>query len=116
MPFPYDGVYTIKNTSRDLMLDLKNNSTAEGNQIQGYAPNGTVAQQWVIKRQNEPGSRNKSVTIQSNNSANNGNGCFTANEMNRSFIPGRCLWSISLDARTILIRESPTQCSAAYFC
>ncbi|KAG1760572.1 hypothetical protein EDD22DRAFT_989648 [Suillus occidentalis] len=78
MPFPFDGVYTIKNTGRDLMLDLKNNSTAEGNQIQGYLPNGTVAQQWVIKRQNEPGSRNKTVTIQSNNSGNNGNGCFTA--------------------------------------
>lgn len=80
MPFPSDGVYTIKNTGRDLVLDLKNNSTAEGNQIQGYAHNGTVAQQWVVKRQNAPGSRNKSVTIQSNNSANNGNGCFTANE------------------------------------
>jgi hypothetical protein len=45
MPFPADGVYTIKNTGRDLVLDLKNNSTAEGNQIQGYVPNGTVAQQ-----------------------------------------------------------------------
>jgi hypothetical protein len=132
------------------MLDLRNNSTAEGNQIQGYAPNGTVAQQvtirvrthfvtgshthhlyqWVIKRQNEPGSRNKSVTIQSNNSGNNGNGCFTASEvcwvtirssicllvdadvgrirMNRSFTPGRRLSSILLDARTILSRESPT--------
>ncbi|KAG1764922.1 hypothetical protein EDD22DRAFT_881863, partial [Suillus occidentalis] len=76
MPFPTDGIYTIKNVGRDLMLDLKNNSTAEGNQIQGYARNGTVAQQWVIKRQNEPGSPNKSVTIQSNNSGNNGNGCF----------------------------------------
>ncbi|KAG2754048.1 hypothetical protein P692DRAFT_20177553 [Suillus brevipes Sb2] len=76
MPFPSDGIYTIKNTGRDLMLDLRNNSTTEGNQIQGYAKNGTVAQQWVIKRQNEPGSPNKSVSIQSNNSGNNGNGCF----------------------------------------
>jgi hypothetical protein len=49
MPFPTDGVYKIKNTGRDLMLDLKNNSTAEGNQIQGYAPNGTVAQQVAIR-------------------------------------------------------------------
>ncbi|KAG1727541.1 hypothetical protein EDD22DRAFT_930926 [Suillus occidentalis] len=80
MPFPADGVYTIKNTGRDLVLDLKNNSTAEGNQIQGYVPNGTVAQQWVVKRQNAPGSRNKTVTIQSNNNGNNGNGCFTASE------------------------------------
>ncbi|KAG1764923.1 hypothetical protein EDD22DRAFT_951379 [Suillus occidentalis] len=55
MPFPNDGIYTIKNLGRDLMLDLKNNSTAEGNQIQGYARNGTVAQQWMIKRQNEAG-------------------------------------------------------------
>lgn len=80
MPFPTDGIYTIKNTGRDLVLDLRGNNTSEGNQIQGYAPNGTVAQQWVIKRQNEPGSPNKSVTIQSNNSGNNGNGCFTAGE------------------------------------
>jgi hypothetical protein len=36
MPFPTDGVYIIKNTGRDLVLDLKNNSTAEGIQIQGY--------------------------------------------------------------------------------
>ena len=48
MPFPTDGIYTIKNTGRDLMLDLRNNSTIEGNQIQGYAPNGTVAQQVSI--------------------------------------------------------------------
>ncbi|KAG1742451.1 hypothetical protein EDB19DRAFT_1907456 [Suillus lakei] len=40
-----------------------------------------VAQQWVIKRQNEPGSPNKSVSIQSNNNGSNGNGCFaTASE------------------------------------
>lgn len=76
MPFPSDGIYTIKNTGRDLMLDLRNNSTAEGNQIQGHPKNGTVAQQWVVKRQNEPGSPNKSVSIQSNNCGNNGNGCF----------------------------------------
>ncbi|KIK42137.1 hypothetical protein CY34DRAFT_805277 [Suillus luteus UH-Slu-Lm8-n1] len=74
--FPNDGIYTIRNTGRDLMLDLKNNSTAEGNQIQGYPKNGTVAQQWMIKRQNEPGSPNKAVTIQSNNNGSNGNGCF----------------------------------------
>ncbi|KAG2754049.1 hypothetical protein P692DRAFT_20870162 [Suillus brevipes Sb2] len=76
MTFPTDGVYTIRNIGGDLMLDLKNDSTAEGNQIQGFARNGTVAQQWVVKRQNEPGSANKAVTIQSNNSGNNGNGCF----------------------------------------
>ncbi|KAG1812110.1 uncharacterized protein BJ212DRAFT_1371457 [Suillus subaureus] len=74
MPFPSDGVYTIRNVGRGLMLDLRGNSTAEGNQIQGYANNGTVAQQWVIKRQNPPG-------IQSNNDGNNGNGFFaTASE------------------------------------
>ncbi|KAG1774976.1 hypothetical protein EV702DRAFT_1120931 [Suillus placidus] len=81
MPFPHDGVYTVKNLGRDLMLDLRGNNTTEGNQIQGYAKNGTVAQQWMIKRQNEPGSPNKAVSIQSNNNGNNGNGCFaTANE------------------------------------
>lgn len=78
MHFPTDGVYTVRNVGRDLMLDLKNNSTADGNQIQGYARNGTVAQQWVVKRQNEPGSPNKSVTMQSNNNGNNGNGCFAS--------------------------------------
>ncbi|KAG2074880.1 hypothetical protein BDR04DRAFT_121500 [Suillus decipiens] len=76
MPFPTDGVYNIRNTGRDLMLDLQNDSTAEGNRIQGFTNNGTVAQQWVIKRQNEPGSPNKTVSIQSNNQGSNGNGCF----------------------------------------
>ncbi|KAG1881366.1 hypothetical protein C8R48DRAFT_829160 [Suillus tomentosus] len=81
MPFTHDGVYSIRNVSRNLMLDLRGNSTVEGTQIQGYASNHTVAQQWVIKRQNEPGSPNKTVTIQSSNSGNNGNGCFaTASE------------------------------------
>jgi hypothetical protein len=86
----------------------------------------------VIKRQNEPGSPNKSVTIQSNNSGNNGNGCFaTASDvcwigfhsficlsidavvgrirMNQSFTPGRRLSSILLDAWTTLTRENLTQ-------
>ncbi|KAG1831546.1 hypothetical protein EV424DRAFT_155143 [Suillus variegatus] len=76
MTFPSDGVYNIRNVGRNLMLDLTSDSTAEGNQIQGYAKNGTVAQQWVIKKQNEPGSVNKTVSIQSNNNGNNGNGCF----------------------------------------
>ncbi|KAG2131704.1 uncharacterized protein EDB93DRAFT_931702 [Suillus bovinus] len=81
MPFPSDGVYFVRNIGRDLMLDLTGNNTTEGNQIQGYAKNGTVAQQWMIKRQNEPGSPNKTVSIQSNNNGNNGNGCFaTASE------------------------------------
>ncbi|KAG1879882.1 hypothetical protein F4604DRAFT_1923090 [Suillus subluteus] len=78
MSFPNDGVYTVRNTGRDLMLDLTGNNPAEGNQIQGFARNGTVAQQWVIKRQNQPGSANKTVSIQSNNEGNNGNGCFAA--------------------------------------
>lgn len=69
----------IKNIGRDLMLDLKGNNTAEGTPIQGFAGNGTMAQQWVIKRQKEPGSSSsKSVTIQSNNKGFNGNGYFTA--------------------------------------
>ncbi|KAG1818046.1 uncharacterized protein BJ212DRAFT_1479872 [Suillus subaureus] len=76
MPFPNDGVYTVRNIGRNLMLDLSGNSTTEGNQIQGYKENHTVAQQWVIKRQNEPGSTNKTVSMQSNNDGNNGNGCF----------------------------------------
>ncbi|KAG2030295.1 hypothetical protein BDR03DRAFT_974780 [Suillus americanus] len=78
MPFPNDGVYNIRNTGRDLMLDLTGNNPAEGNQIQGFARNGTVAQQWVVKRQNEPGTANKTVSIQSNNEGNNGNGCFAS--------------------------------------
>ncbi|KAG2355420.1 hypothetical protein BDR07DRAFT_1613692 [Suillus spraguei] len=76
MPFPVDGVYNIRNVSEGLMLDLTNNSTTQGNQIQGYADNGSVAQQWVVKRQNEPGSPNKTISIQSNNEGYNGNGCF----------------------------------------
>lgn len=79
--FPTDGVYTIKNTGRDLMLDLTSNSTAEGNQIQGYHRNDTVAQEWVMKRQEsqyreESNSGRKTYSIQSNNNGNNGNGCF----------------------------------------
>jgi hypothetical protein len=35
----------IKNIGRDLMLDLKGNNTAEGTPIQGFAGNGTMAQQ-----------------------------------------------------------------------
>ncbi|KAG1871848.1 hypothetical protein DFJ58DRAFT_722600 [Suillus subalutaceus] len=81
MPFSTDGVYHIRNTGRNLMLDLTGNRTTEGNQIQGYTPNDSTAQQWVIKRQNEPGSANMTVSIQSNNEGNNGNGCFaTASE------------------------------------
>lgn len=69
----------IKNIGRGLMLDLKDNNTAEGTPIQGSARNGTVAQQWVIKRQKHPGSSpSKSVTIQSHNKGFNGNGYFTA--------------------------------------
>jgi hypothetical protein len=45
MSFPTNGVYIIKNIGRDLMLDLKDNNTAEGTPIQGSARNGTVAQQ-----------------------------------------------------------------------
>jgi hypothetical protein len=76
MPFSVDGVYTVRNIGRDLMLDLRGDSTTEGNQIQGYPHNGTQAQQWVIKRQNEPGSTNITASMQSNNNGNNGNGCF----------------------------------------
>jgi hypothetical protein len=45
MSFPTNGVYMIKNIGRDLMLDLKGNNTAEGTPIQGFAGNGTMAQQ-----------------------------------------------------------------------
>ncbi|KAG2132713.1 uncharacterized protein EDB93DRAFT_1255129 [Suillus bovinus] len=76
MSFPNDGVYTIRNVGTNLMLDLTSDSTNEGNQIQVYPNNGTVAQQWMIKRQNEPGTSNKTLSIQSNNNGNNGNGCF----------------------------------------
>jgi len=62
------------------MLDLKGNSTAEGNQIQGHEENHTVAQQWLIKKQEVPGSTTNSYTVQSNNQGNNGNGFFTAEQ------------------------------------
>lgn len=48
MPFSTDGVYTIKNIARDLMLDLKEGDTTEGNQIQGFVEDGTAAQQVFI--------------------------------------------------------------------
>ncbi|KAG1766541.1 hypothetical protein EDD22DRAFT_349868 [Suillus occidentalis] len=79
MSFPTNGVYMIKNVGRDLMLGLKDNNTAEGTPIQGFVRNGTVAQQWVIKRQEQPGSfSSMSVSIQSNNKGFNGNGYFAA--------------------------------------
>ncbi|KAG1871855.1 hypothetical protein DFJ58DRAFT_471095 [Suillus subalutaceus] len=78
MPFSTDGVYTIRNIGRALMLDLKGDSTAEGNQIQGYADNGTEAQKWVIKKQEEPRNSENTFTIQTSNTGNNGNGFFAA--------------------------------------
>ncbi|KAG1794201.1 uncharacterized protein HD556DRAFT_444829 [Suillus plorans] len=78
MPFSTDGVYTIKNIARDLMLDLKASDTTEGNQIQGFVENGTAAQQWIIKRHYVSGSSSKIVTIQSAISGDNGNGFFSA--------------------------------------
>ncbi|KAF9017190.1 hypothetical protein BDP27DRAFT_1369309 [Rhodocollybia butyracea] len=68
-----DGVYTIRNTGRSLMLDLKGNSPVTGNAIQGYEANGTVAQQWIIKRQSRTAS---TYSIQTNNSDAHGNGFF----------------------------------------
>lgn len=49
MPFTDDGVYSIRNVGRNLMLDLTGNNTAEGTQIQGYPSNNTVAQQVSIR-------------------------------------------------------------------
>lgn len=80
MPSFTDGVYNIRNVGRGLMLDLKDNSTAEGNQIQGYKEDYTVAQQWFIKKQEEQGSAENSYTVQSNNQGYNGNGFFTAKQ------------------------------------
>lgn len=59
------------------MLDLKDDRTEEGNQIQGFAANQTEAQQWVIKKQEEPGNSENTYTIQTNNHSYNGNGFFT---------------------------------------
>ncbi|KIM77699.1 hypothetical protein PILCRDRAFT_91000 [Piloderma croceum F 1598] len=73
-----DGVYTIKNVGRNLQLDLQKNNPFEGAVIWGYVANGTTAQQWIVKNQNEPGSQNVSVTIQSNNDGNQGSGFFAA--------------------------------------
>ncbi|KAG1809170.1 uncharacterized protein BJ212DRAFT_1484681 [Suillus subaureus] len=85
MPLPpADGVYTIRNIGRGLLLDLKDNRTDEGNKIQGYSRNDTKAQEWVMKRQESPdkeASAYKTYSIQSNNNGYNGNGCFaTANQ------------------------------------
>jgi hypothetical protein len=49
MPSFTNGVYNIRNVGRGLMLNLKGNSTAEGNQIQGYTEDHTVAQQVSIR-------------------------------------------------------------------
>lgn len=45
MPELQEGVYTIKNTGRNLVLDLSRNSTDDGNAIIGYAAHGGVNQQ-----------------------------------------------------------------------
>ncbi|KAG2123487.1 hypothetical protein DEU56DRAFT_917447 [Suillus clintonianus] len=60
-----DGVYKIENIGRGLMLDLK--GLQEGTTIEGHSDNGSVAQQWIITDQSQPGftfSR-QTVTIQS---------------------------------------------------
>ncbi|KAG1879858.1 hypothetical protein F4604DRAFT_1923065 [Suillus subluteus] len=69
MPFSTDGVYTIRNVGRALMLDLTDDSTKEGNPIQGYADNGTEAQKWVIKKQEEPRNSENTFTVQTSNDA-----------------------------------------------
>ncbi|KAG1879853.1 hypothetical protein F4604DRAFT_1923061 [Suillus subluteus] len=76
MPFSTDGVYTIRNVGRALMLDLTDDSTKEGNPIQGYADNGTEAQKWVIKKQEEPRNSENTFTVQTSNVGYNGNGFF----------------------------------------
>jgi hypothetical protein len=45
MPSFTNGVYNIRNVGRGLMLNMKGNSTTEGNQIQGYTKDHTKAQQ-----------------------------------------------------------------------
>ncbi|KAG1908885.1 uncharacterized protein F5891DRAFT_1273338 [Suillus fuscotomentosus] len=78
MPFSTDGVYTIRNVGRDLLLDLRDFHTTEGNTIQVWHNNSSVAQQWVVKQQYGPVSSNKTVTIQSSINGSNGNGFFAA--------------------------------------
>ncbi|KAF9061615.1 hypothetical protein BDP27DRAFT_1452143, partial [Rhodocollybia butyracea] len=73
MPEIKDGVYTIRNTGRNLMLDLGSYFPVVGNSIQGYEANGTVAQQWIIKRQSRTAS---TYSIQTNNGDGYGNGFF----------------------------------------
>ncbi|KAG2118228.1 uncharacterized protein F5147DRAFT_670599 [Suillus discolor] len=79
MPFSTDGVYTIKNIARDLMLDLKEADTTEGNQVHGLVRDDTAdQQQWIIKRHYVSGSSSKIFTIQSFINGTNGNGFFAA--------------------------------------
>ncbi|KAG1818038.1 uncharacterized protein BJ212DRAFT_121754 [Suillus subaureus] len=77
MSFTKNGVYTVRNIGKDLMLDLKDDSTVEGNSIQGYTKNGTEAQMWMIKKQTEPKNSDNTFTIQTYNKGYNGNGFFT---------------------------------------
>ncbi|KAG1849614.1 hypothetical protein C8R48DRAFT_764595 [Suillus tomentosus] len=67
MLFSTDGVYTIRNVGRDLLLDLRDFQTTEGNTIQ-----------WVVKQQYGPVASTKTVTIQSSINGSNGNGFFAA--------------------------------------
>ncbi|KAG1868737.1 hypothetical protein C8R48DRAFT_671323 [Suillus tomentosus] len=78
MPFSNDGVYTIRNVGRDLMLDLNGMDTTEGNQIRGHEKHDSAVQWWAIKKQHVSESSNITVTIQSTVNGNNGNGFFTA--------------------------------------
>ncbi|KAG2127674.1 hypothetical protein DEU56DRAFT_915646 [Suillus clintonianus] len=81
MGFPTDGLYMIRNTGRNLMLDLYNNNAVEGNPINGWTDNGNLqAQRWIVRNQNHPGSQHKTISIQSNNAGNHGNGFFTAKQ------------------------------------
>ncbi|KAF9061839.1 hypothetical protein BDP27DRAFT_1428531 [Rhodocollybia butyracea] len=45
-----EGVYTIENVGRHLMLDLSGNKAEENNPIIGHEADGTVAQEWIIKK------------------------------------------------------------------
>ncbi|KAG1800649.1 uncharacterized protein BJ212DRAFT_1305234 [Suillus subaureus] len=59
MSFTKNGVYTVRNIGKDLMLDLKDDST------------------WMIKKQTEPKNSDNTFTIQTYNKGYNGNGFFT---------------------------------------
>lgn len=45
-----EGTFNVTSKTSGYVLDVTNGSTAEGNRIQLYSPNGTFAQKWYVRR------------------------------------------------------------------